>query len=353
MPTSDLPLTAIEAMPSPKLDRPRLLLALTPLEEKLFFGAQVDAHQAELYRGTWTDDPASWRSLLEEVQPEILLIGWSARPITEDYLLSTSCRLKYICFLTGSIRRVVPRFFIERGGMVTNWGGMAASTVAEHTLLLILATLRRLPEWPQYFRPASCNPPVTLLELPTRTLFNRTVSIHGFGQVARELIRLLQPFNVRVRAYSAGVPASYIRSHGAEPVPTLEALFEEASLLVECEALTQATAGMVTEAIINRLPPGAIFINVGRGAVVDETALANRALQGLVYVGLDVFAQEPLPRESPLWRVPGAVLSPHIAGPTQDQLPLLGRRALENINRYISGETPETLITTEVYDRST
>jgi phosphoglycerate dehydrogenase-like enzyme len=330
-----------------------VLVALNPLERECFFGSEFPAlPEAEIHMADVSDEGV-WASLLDAIRPEVLVVGWSAPALPEGYLEQTRCPLRYICFVTGSVRRLVPRRFVERGGWASNWGDVVAPMVAEHALLLLLAALRRLPEWPAFFTPPAGEPPAPLLQLRTRSLRGRTVSLHGFGFIARELVRLLQPFDVRLRAYSAGVPADYMREWGVEPVDDLNTLFGGAEIVVECEALTPASIGTVGAEQINWLAEHAVFVNVGRGAVVDEVALARRAATGKLHLALDVFAAEPLATDSPLRAIPGALLSPHIAGPTHDRLLDLGRRAILNLQRYLAGQPPLGLITPEIYDRST
>jgi phosphoglycerate dehydrogenase-like enzyme len=220
-------------------------------------------------------------------------------------------------------------------------------------LLLLLAALRRLPQWRPFLNLPSAAQNAHPVPIASRTLHGRTLSLHGFGQIARQIIRLTAPFNVRVRAYSEGVPADYMRANGAEPVSSLAGLFAGADTFIEVEALTPKTVGSVTAELIDSLAPDAVFVNVGRGAVVDEAALARRAARGDLQLALDVLAVEPLPADSPLRDLPDALISPHIGGPTRDQLPVFATRVAENIRRYFVGEPLLQPITTEIYDRST
>lgn len=105
--------------------------------------------------------------------------------------------------------------------------------------------------------------------------------------------------------------------------------------------------------VLDALADGAVFVNVGRGAVVDEAALLAAVGSGRLRVGVDVLTQEPLPDDSPWWHTPGAVISPHIAGPTQEDYTRLGRVALDNISRFLVGEPLLNEVTLEDYDRST
>jgi phosphoglycerate dehydrogenase-like enzyme len=99
----------------------------------------------------------------------------------------------------------------------------------------------------------------------------------------------------------------------------MERLFSDNDIIVELAPLIPETVGTVTEAHLRLIRPGGVFINVGRGAVVDEAALLRVAAEGKIQVGLDVFTQEPLPKESGFRGLRNVTLTPHLAGPTTDR----------------------------------
>jgi phosphoglycerate dehydrogenase-like enzyme len=247
---------------------------------------------------------------------------------------------------------LVPRAFLERGGIVTNWGEIPSGAVAEQALLLALAALRNLSKWPAVIQQRE-EAGSHIERLHTRTLFGRSVGLHGFGRVARALVALLRPFGVTLHAYSAGVPDAMMRAAGVTPCSSIEHLCARSEVLFECEALTPATTGSITAKALAALPDGAVFVNVGRGRLVDEAALLREAAAGRIRAALDVVASEPLVPNSAFCGVGDAVLSPHIAGPTFDQYPQIGDYAVRNIARYLAGDAPESVVTLEEYDRAT
>jgi len=186
-----------------------------------------------------------WQQLLEKVQPQIILTCWSTPPIPEAYGTAPGCKLDYVCHLAGSVRAVVPRALLERGLCVTNWNAIAAGAVAEHALLLILSALRRAPRWRATLLAPYNEQTNHRIAMRTKSLVQQSVGIHGFGRVARELVKLLSPFTTRICAYSEGVPEDFILQHGATPCHSIEELFSTSTVLVECEALTPRTAGSV------------------------------------------------------------------------------------------------------------
>jgi len=333
----------------------RVLFALDPHEREGFF--PDCAPEIPGVKTRWHSDgrlaPEAWLALLEEFQPTVIVSCWSTPPIPAVFA-ATGSSLRYICHLVGSARNLVPRPFLERGGLLTNWGSLAGKIVAEQALLLALSSLRRQPAWRPLITGPRANPWRSgTMRLKTRSLIGRRVGLHGFGHVARSLARLLEPFEVEISAYSAGVPASLMRAAGISPCASLVELASRSDVFFDCEALTPDSAGSVDAAVLAALPDNAVFVNVGRGRVVDEPALLREAETGRIQIALDVVAREPLGPDNPLVDISDAVLSPHIGGPTHDRFPDCGRLALKNIGRYLRGEPLESLITTELYDRST
>jgi phosphoglycerate dehydrogenase-like enzyme len=158
---------------------------------------------------------------------------------------------------------------------------------------------------------------------------------------------------VDIAAFSPGVQNAMMDEFGVRACTGLHELFSRSEVLFECEGLNEQSRGSVSEEILRLLPEDAVFVNVGRGAVVDEDALAALARDGRVRAGLDVFRSEPLPSGSPLLGNPRVLLSPHVAGPTWETYPLCGAQAMKNLAKYLRGEAPENRVTLEVYDRTT
>jgi len=187
----------------------------------------------------------------------------------------------------------------------------------------------------------------------TSSLFGRRVGVHGFGNVARELVRLLQPFGVLVSAYDPYVSPELFASQDVKRLASLEALFNGNDVIVELAALSPETQGSVRSEHFSALPDGAVFVNVGRGAVVEEKALLEEAKRGRLFIGLDVFHEEPLPADYPLRGLPNVILLPHVAGPTPDRRVDAGAFGLANLRRFIKGLPLEGVVTRESYERST
>jgi phosphoglycerate dehydrogenase-like enzyme len=341
----------------PALEQAVVAFVLQPNERELFLPNLREERFTEAGAVCqWIDtsglDAAAWERTLRELRPNVIVSAWSTPPIPLAWGLEPDCPLRCVCHVAGSVRKTVPRPLLERGLSVTNWGTSIAYTVAEHALLLAMALLRAQPTWR-----GAVETPVGLHRLMrsarTKSLRGRRVGVHGFGAIARELIAMLEPHRVDLRVYSAPVPPAAYAARDITPATGLEELFAHSEILFECEALTEATAESVTAPILARLPDDAVFVNVARARLVEEVALLAEARSGRLRIGLDVFHQEPLPTDSPWLRLPGVILSPHIAGPTFDAFQDCGDLALENVARTLAREPLLNLVTLPAYDAAT
>lgn len=331
---------------------PNIVVALTARERALFFNETVNSAASSWHFMSDDElDPKGWSRRLARLQPTVLITGWSTPPLPARWIDHPQCSLRHVCHVNGSVRGIVPRIFIERGGVTTNWGDSVSPQVAEHALLLALAALRNAARWRSFIsRPVSKR---RIEQLATKTLFSRSVGLHGFGSVARALVPLLAPFGVTIEAYSAGVPPDLMRGMGVKPAASLTELFSHSEVLFECEALTPATAHSVSATVLAALPNDAVFVNVGRGGLVDDAALQREIASGRLRVALDVASDEPLTPSSPYVRSKKVILSPHIGGPTVDRYPSCGLLALANLRSFVEGRVPASAISLAAYDRAT
>jgi phosphoglycerate dehydrogenase-like enzyme len=288
----------------------------------------------------------SFRQLLHTANPDILIACWKTPALPAQL----PANLKYVCYLSGSVKKVVTRAHLESGLIMTNWGGSVSRVVAECALLLTLAALRRAGHWiPAMHREGAWKTGNT----ETASLFDRRVGLHGFGLVARELTKLLQPFNVQISVCAPETNPALYAAHHARRVGTLEELFGQNDVIIELAPLIPATTGIITEPLLRMIKPGGVFVNVGRGAVVDEEALLRVAREDNIQIALDVYGTEPLPVDSGLRGLPNVILLPHLAGPTTDRRRDAGAFGLRNLRAYVAGQPLESVITPQVFDLST
>lgn len=194
---------------------------------------------------------------------------------------------------------------------VTNAGHSHAPAVAEHAVMLLTALVRRLPGFADAQRRRVFD---LRLPAPLTTLEDATVTILGYGGIGREIARRVRPFQSRIIAVARSARDDDI----AERVVAADALRDalcESDALVIAAALTAETRGMVDAAALAALKPGAILVNIARGAIVDTMALVDALHNGhLSGAGLDVTDPEPPPADHPLWSCPNLIVTPHVSG---------------------------------------
>jgi len=328
-----------------------LVVAVNP-EEKTDFLAEPILSEMRALPGAfhWLDtaklSQAEYYRELAAIDPDVLVACWS----TPLLPATAPARLRYFCNIAGGVRTLIGRPHLERGMIVTNWGSSISRTVAECALLLTLACLRRAGRWiPAMYTAGAWRDH----HIDTASLFEKRVGLHGFGQVARALVKLLAPFDTEIGICAPEEDLALYAAHGARRIPTLEELFAWSDVIIDVAPFNSATAKIVSERLLRLMRPGAVFVNVGRGGVVDEEALVRVAREGLIHVGLDVFATEPLPADSGLRGLPNVVLLPHLAGPTLDRRRDAGAQTLRNLRAYSADRPLDAVITPEIYDSLT
>ena len=237
----------------------------------------------------------------------------------------------------------------EAGIPVANAGGANAVSVAEYTIMVALALLKRLLEaheatarggWPQW----------ELMDKGTFDLYGKTWGIIGLGRIGREVARRLKGWGVKVVYYDkVRAPGEVERELGVE-YRTLRRLLRESDVVSVHVPLTPETRGLIGEAELRTMKPTAILINPSRGEVIDEEALA-RALRERWIAGaaVDVYSREPPGPDHPLIRLAreggvNLIVTPHIAGANTDARQRIIRFSVENVIRVLKGGKPEAVV---------
>lgn len=248
-------------------------------------------------------------------------LGACTRAPNLEWLQSFSAGTDHPVF--GAIR--------NRGVTVTNSAGSSAPSIAQTVMLYLLALSRDLPRLARAQSERRWSPG------PSRDLHGLRLGIVGLGGIGTEIARLAEPFGMEVIGLRRTV-------RGDEPCETwpheqLDELLRWADAIVVAAPLTAETSGMFDADAFAAMRRGAWFVNVGRGEIVDETALADALSTGhLGGAGLDVFATEPLPSTSHLWDLPNVILTPHSSGNTDRSRERAVQQFLENLRLHSNGD---------------
>ena len=292
-------------------------------------------------------DQDSYAQLLSESQAEIVITGWNA-PLLTQKVVDANPQLKYMCNLTGSVRPMVDRDVIANGLLVTNWGNLIGPTVAEAALLGMLSCLRRSVKVAfeiHHHKGWRGSGPKDV-----ESLFCQRVGLHGFGSIAQHLVRLLEPFSCDISAYDPYASDEIFEALNVRRVDELGTLYSQNKIVSIHAPKTDETYHIVNKALLAQMPDGGILINTARGALIDTEALIAELQTGRLMASLDVYEQEPLPKDSPLRGLLNCQLTPHTAGPTPDRMVDFGRAAMDNTLRYQKGEPLSHVVDLKTYD---
>jgi phosphoglycerate dehydrogenase-like enzyme len=240
----------------------------------------------------------------------------------------------------------------REGFRVTTLSGAASPKVAEYALMALLSLGHKLPMMVQY-QGKKIWPPDRWKRFQPIELRGSTVGLLGYGSIARELARLLQPFGVEILATKNDLTNLSEDGYFTEgtgdpngdyftrlyPPQAICSVLNASDFVVICLPLTDDTRNLMGSGEFKAMKPTAYLVALGRGGQVDEDALLH-ALREKQIAGavLDVFNTEPLPQESSLWGAPNLVITPHIAGDTGRYPDLVAELFTENLRRYLADE---------------
>ena len=290
---------------------------------------------------TMLESNATRESRMAIIQAADFIIGYPAELSPSE--LEAATNLKLLQILSAGYEYLDLDSYRKREIPVANNGGANAPTVAEHAILLILAGFKKLPLHHNALLEGVWLGAEETLQM--RELRGKTLGIVGFGRIGQEIARIAQGFQTQTLYYDlVAAPAALEEETKAKRVP-LDTLLQESDVVTIHTALTEENHGFISAQKLALMKSSAILINTSRGPVVDEPALIDALLTGVIgAAGLDVFVNEPLEKDSPLLSLPNVVLTPHIAGVTLDTWSRRIEFGFSNVERVAAGGAPESVI---------
>jgi len=229
-----------------------------------------------------------------------------------------------------------------KGIPVCNIPDYCINEVADHTLAFILATTRQVVPNTNYLHEGKWGLPVALTSM--RTLKELTVGVVGFGRIGREVVSRLVAFKARVLVFDPVVSPGDISQAGAEGV-SLDELLKQSDIVTPHCPSNEKTRRMFNREAFGKFKEGAIFINVGRGDLVDSQALIEGLQSGrIASAALDVFDPEPIPKDSPILQMPNVILAAHIASASPSAVKRLRESAAKIAVAAVQGERPPNIV---------
>ncbi len=268
----------------------------------------------------------------EAADTEIFLYHYALAPDVIARMIRAAPTLRWIHSVSAGVDHLLCKELVESEIVFTNSVGAHAPAIAESVLGMLLFVVKRLGEhW-------DAQKARRWERVRKDELRGKTLGVIGLGHVGTEIARLGKAFGMRVVATKRHPqPAEHVdQVWGPEGLPHLLA---ESDFVVMCAALTPETRGLIGEHELRQMKPAAYFVNIARGALVQEDALL-RALRERWIAGacLDVFVQEPLPADHLFYDLPNVFITPHSSASTPQ---LMGRALdifVENVKRYRAGQ---------------
>lgn len=260
-----------------------------------------------------------------------------------DALSAPGNTVRWMHFLTAG-REGFEEVGLPGNVAVTYPAGCVAPTVAEHAMTLLLALVRRVPTMLDY--QAKRNWARAEVSGKATSVEGKTMAIVGYGQIGCEVALRARPFGIRTIGVSRTRKSDALLDE-SHPLAELDQVLARADIVTLSIALTAETHHLFDRRRIDACKPGVVLVNVARGGLVDQQALAAALVSGQVgAAGLDAVDPEPLPPDDPLWTAPNLIVSPHFAGgASRPSLERLAESAAGNLRRLINGEPLLHLVT--------
>jgi len=258
--------------------------------------------------------------------------------------------LRWIQFHWAGVDHALDEAILQREGLtVTSMSGASASQMAEHAVMMMLALGHHMPEAMAHQRKSEWPSGRWNLFSPLE-LRGSTAGIVGYGSIGRQIARLLQDFGATVLATKRdikhpedpGYAMPGLGDPGGDMVNRLYPPQALVSMLKECDFVvvtlprTKATRGVLGARELGQLKQGAYLVDISRGEILDHSALTQLLRDHKIAgAALDVFPVEPLPADSPLWKLPNVIITPHIAGFSPHYDERATALFIENLKRYL------------------
>lgn len=257
--------------------------------------------------------------------------AWPERAAAFFKVALSANNLEWFHTMSAGVDSPVFSTFVDRGTRLTTSSGASAPPIAGTVMLYLLALSRGLPGWLRAQTAHEWSP------APFRELERQRLVVVGYGPIGQEVVRLATAFRMDPR-----VVRRVIR--GDEPCPVmaltdLSRAVSDADAVVVALPLAPETRGIISAEVIEALPANSVFVNVGRGELVDQRALTDALASGrLAGAGLDVFDPEPLPPDDALWDLPNVIVSPHTSGSSDGTTRRVVEIFLDNLGRFVRGD---------------
>lgn len=296
--------------------------------------AKLDAGGARYFTVPYPADAARMEEIAKWEAVDGILVRHAVVPAS---VIDASPKLRAVSKMGTGVAEIAVDAATARGVPVANSRGTNAEAVAQLTVGLIYAMLRRIPQNDATIRAGGWDKKV----YPNSRLDGRMLGLVGYGVIARRVAELMRPLGMTFATYSPRVPAAEIPDWVRRVA--LDDLVAQADIVSLHNELTPETRHMFDAARLARMKRSAYLVNTARGPIVDEDALVAALKNGTILgAALDVFREEPIQANNPLLGLPNTVLTAHIGGLTRESEEAGGMAAVENLLAILDGTLGDT-----------
>ena len=263
----------------------------------------------------------------------------------QPQIAKASPNLRWLCTPFAGVDQLTrPDSFANENAQLTNSAGAYGVTISEHIFMLLLAILRRDPDYRAFVAKKEWK-----RDLPIRSIHGSRITLLGTGDIGTKTARRLKAFEP---GQIIGVNRSGRMNDPETPYDriitsdSLDTVLPETDILIISLPGTRETYHMLGKQQLALLPDGAVVINVGRGSVIDQKALMEELDSGRLYAGLDVFEEEPLKEDDPIWTQKNLLLTPHTAGnmTLPHTVDRIVEMFMEDLDNYCAGKPLQHLV---------
>ena len=269
--------------------------------------------------------------VVEQLAETELLVSTWGMPVMDETMLGHMPHLQAIFYAAGSVKGLATPAMYARGIVISSAAPANAIPVAEYTVGVVLLSNKRFWQGMRHDQAASFDRQA----IPGN--YRRTIGIIAASMVGREVIRLLQPYDFELLLHDPFVTAEEAARLGVTPVE-LDELLARADIVSLHAPNLPHLRHMLGARQFALMRDGSTFINIARGALVDEEALLRELTTGRIYAVLDVTDPEPPVPGHPFYTLPNVIYTPHIAGSVGPECARLADFALAEVQRYLAGE---------------
>jgi D-3-phosphoglycerate dehydrogenase / 2-oxoglutarate reductase len=314
------------------------VLGSGPVDDPFFGPTRVELAKANI---DLVLKPIANTADLIEAARDVDVIYEGSVQVTGDVMRQLP-RLRALCARGIGVDRFDVDAATEHGIVVINLPRVFHREVAHHAISLLLASIRQIVPLNNAMKARAENPDTPLRPaVPHQHIYGQTLGIVSLGNIGRVVATLLRPFELNIIAYDPFVPQSVADEYGVRMVETLDDLCQQADFISVHAPLSAATRHLITEKHFRQMKRSAIFVNTGRGPVVDEEALIKALREGwIAAAGLDVQEKEPPDPDNPLLRMDNVILTPHVASASDLARVERARWMGIEVSRVLAGKYP-------------